>query len=65
MAGVEHHHLLDPVTGRPADTDVDLVSAVAGDAWWAEAAATALIAAGESGSLTPPGCAAIRAACRL
>jgi thiamine biosynthesis lipoprotein len=60
MACVENHHLLDPVTGLPADTDVDLVSAVAGDAWWAEAAATALIVPGESGSLTPPGCAAIR-----
>lgn len=68
-AGAEQHHLLDPTTGRPLETAVDLVSAIAGEAWWAEAAATALIGtvspagrpdAGSTKTATPPGCAALR-----
>ena len=31
------HHLIDPMTGRPAQTDVVAVTVVAGEAWWAEA----------------------------
>lgn len=32
----EVHHLIDPTTGQPADTDVHSVTVVAGEAWWAE-----------------------------
>jgi len=38
----EHHHLLDPVTSLPAESDIALTSVSAGEAWWAEVAATAL-----------------------
>jgi thiamine biosynthesis lipoprotein len=40
--GGERHHLLDPATGEPADTPVVVTSVIAGEAWWAEVAATAL-----------------------
>ena len=33
------HHLIDPRTGAPIDTDIVTVSVVAGEAWWAEALA--------------------------
>ncbi|MFT7601478.1 MAG: thiamine biosynthesis lipoprotein [Acidimicrobiales bacterium] len=51
------HHLLDPASGQPQDGGADLVTVVAGEGWWAEVAATALIAPGP-GSL--PGIAALR-----
>lgn len=35
------HHLLDPLTSQPADSDVVLTTAIAGSAWWAEVCATA------------------------
>ncbi len=38
--GVELHHVVDPRTGRPVDTRIVAVSAVARDAWWAEVRAT-------------------------
>ena len=34
------HHLIDPSTGRPADTEIVAVTAVAATAWWAEVVAT-------------------------
>ena len=34
------HHLIDPSTGRPADTDIVAVTALAATAWWAEVVAT-------------------------
>ena len=37
----DRHHLLDPATGLPATGDVVLATVVAGEAWWAEVAATA------------------------
>ena len=40
--GIEMHHLLDPATGAPTDTDVVAVTVLAGDAWWAEALTKAL-----------------------
>jgi thiamine biosynthesis lipoprotein len=40
------HHVIDPRTGRPTDGPVVAVSVVAGQAWWAEALATALLVAG-------------------
>lgn len=39
----EAHHLIDPATGNPAETQWALVTAIAGEAWWAEAATKALI----------------------
>jgi thiamine biosynthesis lipoprotein len=44
--GVEMHHVIDPATGRPSDTDLVRVTAVAEDAAHAEAWATALLLAG-------------------
>jgi thiamine biosynthesis lipoprotein len=42
----EVHHLIDPGTGAPAVTEVVAVTAVAGEAWWAEALTKALFLAG-------------------
>jgi thiamine biosynthesis lipoprotein len=36
-SGMPVHHLVDPRTGMPVDTDVASVTVVAGAAWWAEA----------------------------
>jgi thiamine biosynthesis lipoprotein len=38
----EVHHLIDPRTGQPAQTEVVAVTVVAAEAWWAEALAKAL-----------------------
>jgi thiamine biosynthesis lipoprotein len=38
--GLPAHHLVDPTSGRPADTDIVAVTAVAATAWWAEVTAT-------------------------
>jgi thiamine biosynthesis lipoprotein len=40
------HHLIDPATGRPADTDVIAATVVAEDAWWAEALTKTLFLTG-------------------
>lgn len=40
------HHLIDPATGRPADGDLDTVTVIAGDAWWAEVVAKAALIGG-------------------
>jgi thiamine biosynthesis lipoprotein len=45
----EAHHLIDPSTGHPAETDVHSVTVVAGEAWWAEALTTSLYLLGPSG----------------
>ncbi len=64
--GLERHHLLDPDTGLSCVPGVDLASVIAGEAWWAEAAATALVCQPETlGSEPdspdcPPRCAALR-----
>lgn len=42
----ERHHLIDPRTGRPAATDVELVTVVAGSAWVAEVLAKAVLIRG-------------------
>ena len=44
--GRELHHLIDPATGRPAETDLVRVTAVAEDAVAAEALAKSLLLAG-------------------
>jgi thiamine biosynthesis lipoprotein len=50
-AGVAHH-VIDPRTGRPTDTTIVACSVVAGEAWWAEALATAVLVDGAD-SLSP------------
>ena len=42
------HHLLDPATGRSADTDLVAVSTCSSEAWWAEVAAKTAVLAGSS-----------------
>jgi FAD:protein FMN transferase len=48
--GEELHHLIDPATGRPAETDLLRVTVVAGTAVEAEVLAKALFLAGEHGA---------------
>ena len=45
------HHLLDPATGYPAETDVVSVSACSSVAWWAEVAAKVALIAGSAHAL--------------
>ncbi len=45
----EVHHLIDPTTGQPSDTDVHSVTVVAGEAWWAEALTKSLYLLGRAG----------------
>ncbi len=44
--GMARHHLIDPRSGRPSDTDLDLATVVAADAWVAEVLAKAVILRG-------------------
>lgn len=44
--GEPAHHLIDPMTGRPSDRDVDAVIVAAREAWWAEVLAKAALVAG-------------------
>jgi FAD:protein FMN transferase len=48
VAGQTRHHLIDPSSGRPLEDPPATVSVVAGQAWWAEAAATAIAVGGLS-----------------
>ena len=41
VAGRARHHVIDPRTGQPSDTDLDAMTIVAGEAWRAEVLATA------------------------
>jgi hypothetical protein len=45
-AGRALHHIIDPVTGAPADTPLGSATVIAGDAWRAEVLATAVLVAG-------------------
>lgn len=51
LLGDERHHLLDPRTGRPAESDLTSVTVLADEAWWAEAVATAAVVAGRDRGL--------------
>jgi thiamine biosynthesis lipoprotein len=44
--GTARHHVIDPTTGKPADTGVAAVTVVTGDAWRAEVLAKAALLAG-------------------
>jgi thiamine biosynthesis lipoprotein len=46
VGGRPAHHLIDPRTGRPADTGILQVTAIAAEAWRAEVTATAAFLAG-------------------
>ena len=46
--GEQRHHLIDPHTGRPSDTDLVLASVVAAQAWIAEVLAKAVLLAGSA-----------------
>jgi thiamine biosynthesis lipoprotein len=48
VGGNERHHLIDPRTGEPAATDLNLVSVVAGSAWAAEVLAKAVLIRGSA-----------------
>lgn len=59
--GVEHHHIIDPRTGAPADTDVIAVAVADQSAARAEALAKAAIIAGTKGGAALLRCADVRA----
>lgn len=42
----EAHHLIDPSTGAPLNTDVALVTVIAAEAWWAEVLTKSLFISG-------------------
>jgi thiamine biosynthesis lipoprotein len=44
--GEWRHHLIDPGTGRPSDTDLELAAVMAGEAWVAEVLAKAVLLRG-------------------
>jgi len=44
--GVVRHHLIDPRTGWPSDSDLQLATVIAGDGWIAEALAKAVLLGG-------------------
>ena len=46
--GERRHHLIDPQTGRPSDTDLTMVTVVADRAWMAEVLAKAVLLAGSA-----------------
>lgn len=46
--GESRHHLIDPQTGLPSDSDIALASVIASDAWMAEVLAKAVLLAGSA-----------------
>lgn len=50
--GEPRHHLIDPRTGHPADSDLSAVTVIAGTAWWAEVMAKSAYLAGREGAPT-------------
>lgn len=46
LNGEPRHHVIDPQTGLPSDTDLTLATVVTGDAWVAEVLAKAVLLAG-------------------
>jgi thiamine biosynthesis lipoprotein len=46
VGGEQRHHLVDPRTGAPSDSDLTFVSVVAGTAWEAEVLAKAVLLRG-------------------
>ncbi|HVT76050.1 MAG TPA: FAD:protein FMN transferase [Acidimicrobiales bacterium] len=54
------HHIVDPTSGAPATNDLVAATVVAGDGWWAEALATAVMVAGDTGVATNASVIAVR-----
>ncbi len=50
--GVEHHHVIDPATGRSSHTDLAAVTVVDVAGWRAEAHATAALLRGSAGAIS-------------
>jgi thiamine biosynthesis lipoprotein len=48
VGGEQRHHLIDPRTGAPSETDLELVTVVAGEAWSAEVLAKAVLLRGSA-----------------
>lgn len=46
--GVEHHHLIDPATGEPTTSDLNLTAVVASQGWLAEILAKAVLLRGSA-----------------
>jgi thiamine biosynthesis lipoprotein len=46
IAGQERHHLIDPATGAPSTTDLELATTVAADGWQAEIMAKSVLLRG-------------------
>ena len=59
--GRELHHLIDPATGNPAESDLLRVTVIADDAVAAEVAAKSLFLAGSEGALAEAGAAGFAA----
>jgi thiamine biosynthesis lipoprotein len=48
LDGKTHHHLIDPATGEPSQSDVELASVIAGEGWKAEVLAKAALLRGRA-----------------
>jgi thiamine biosynthesis lipoprotein len=48
VGGEERHHLIDPQSGHPSETDLTTATVVAGQAWMAEVLAKAVLLAGSA-----------------
>jgi thiamine biosynthesis lipoprotein len=48
VGGEPRHHLIDPATGQPSDSDLVMVTAVAAEAWIAEVLAKAVLLRGSA-----------------
>lgn len=46
--GQHRHHLIDPATGEPSDSDLELTTVIAGEAWIAEVLAKAVLLRGSA-----------------